>query len=180
MTCAAVFRVGMHTFAGWGDTPITDRSAQVDELPETKAEEQKVFWYHFAPPLVCIVFAVALTFSPGWQYSVREAAARVYDQPTYLNTVYTGHSMPLTASGSWRDEMLGAALRGTIAVLLALSLACTSVFRGRLTRGLRIGGFLEGPLTTLRALQSGHPGDYVLWLTVGLAIFGSATLFLLR
>jgi hypothetical protein len=172
--------VGMHTFAGWGDAPITDRSAQVDELPETKAEEQKVFWYHFAPPLVCIVFAVALTFSPGWQYSVREAAARVYDQPTYLNTVYTGHSMPLTAPGSWRDEILGAALRGTIAVLLALSLACTSVFRGKLARGLRIGAFLEGPLTTLRALQSGHPGDYVLWLTVGLATFGSATLFLLR
>ena len=51
MTCAAVFRVGMHTFAGWGDAPITDRSAQVDELPETEAEEQKVFWYHFVPPL---------------------------------------------------------------------------------------------------------------------------------
>jgi multicomponent Na+:H+ antiporter subunit D len=54
------------------------------------------------------------------------------------------------------------------------------VFRGKLARGLRIGAFLEGPLTTLRALQSGHPGDYVLWLTVGLAVFGSATLFFLR
>ena len=60
------------------------------------------------------------------------------------------------------------------------ALACTSVFRGKLARWLRIGAFLEGPLTTLRALQSGHPGDYVLWLTVGLAVFGSATLFLLR
>ena len=85
----------MHTFAGWGDAPITDRSAQVDELPETEAEEQKVFWYHFVPPLVCIVFAVALTFLPGWQYGVREAAARVYNQAAYLNTVYTGHSVPL-------------------------------------------------------------------------------------
>jgi multicomponent Na+:H+ antiporter subunit D len=180
MTCAAVFRVGMHTFAGWGDAPITDRSAQVDELPETEAEEQKVFWYHFVPPLVCIVLAVALTFLPGWQSGVREAAARVYNQSAYLNTVYTGYSIPLTAPESWRDEISGAALRGTIAVLLALLLACTSVFRGKLARGLRIGAFLEGPLTTLRALQSGHPGDYVLWLTVGLAVFGSATLFFLR
>ena len=179
MTCAAVFRVGMHTFVGWGDAPITDRSAQVDELPETEAEEQKVFWYHFVPPLVCIMLA-ALTFIPGWQYGVREAAARVFDQPAYVNTVYTGHSVPLTAPWSWRNEILGSALRGTIAVLLALLLACTSVFRGRLVRSLRIGAFLEGPLTTLRALQSGHPGDYVLWLTVGLAAFGSATLFLLR
>ena len=38
------------------------------------------------------------------------------------------------------------------------ALACTSVFRGKLARWLRIGAFLEGPLTTLRALQSGHPG----------------------
>jgi multicomponent Na+:H+ antiporter subunit D len=179
MTCAAVFRVGMHTFAGWGDPPLTDRTAEVDELPETKAEDQKVFWYHFFPPLACIVFAITLTFIPGWQYGVREAAARLYDQSAYLHTVYTGQSAPLAAPPSWRNEILGAAARGTIAVLLAFALACTSVFRGKLSRSLRVGAFLEG-LTTLRAVQSGHPGDYVLWLTVGLAIFGSAALFLLR
>jgi len=32
----------------------------------------------------------------------------------------------------------------------------------------------------LRALQSGHPGDYVLYLTMGLAVFGSAAMVLLR
>jgi multicomponent Na+:H+ antiporter subunit D len=180
MTCAAVLRVGIHTFAGWGDTPITDRSAQVDELPETEADEQKVFWYHFVPPLVCIVFAMVLTFLPNWQYGIREAAARMYDQAAYVDTVYSGHSISLSPPGSWRNEILGASLRGTIALFLAVFLACTSVFRGRLARYLRIGAFLEGPLTTLRALQSGHPGDYVLWLTVGIAIFGSATLFFLR
>jgi multicomponent Na+:H+ antiporter subunit D len=180
MTSAAVFRVGMHTFAGWGDAPLTDLSAQVDELPETDAQDQKIFWYHFVPPLLCIVFAVALTFIPSWQYGVREAAARMYNQAAYLNTVYTGYSVPLQAPPSWRNEIPGAALRGTIAVLLALALACTSVFRGKLARSLRIGAFLEGPLTILRSVQSGHPGDYVLWLTVGLAIFGSASLFLLR
>jgi multicomponent Na+:H+ antiporter subunit D len=180
MTCAAVFRVGMHTFAGWGDEPITDRSAQVDELPETEAEDQKVFWYHFVPPLVCIVFAIALTFIPAWENGVREAAARMYDQGAYLHTVYTGQSAALEALPSWRDAIPRAILRGLIAVLLALALACTSVFRTKLARSLRIGAFLEGPLTTLRALQSGHPGDYVLWIIVGLASFGSATLFLLR
>ena len=51
---------------------------------------------------------------------------------------------------------------------------------GKLARSLRIGAFLEGLFTILRAVQSGHPGDYVLWLTVGLAVFGSASLFLLR
>ncbi len=180
MTSAAVFRVGMHTFAGWGDAPITDRSAQVDELPETDAEQHKVFWYHFVPPLICIIFAVTLTFLPDWQYGVREAAARMYDQAAYLHTVYTGDSLPRQAAPSWRGEIPGAAIRGIIAVFLALTLASTSVFRGKLARYLRIGALLEGPLTALRGVQSGHPGDYVLWLTVGLAVFGSASLFLLR
>src|SRR6202012_2273381 len=102
---AAVFRVGIHTFAGWGDPPVTDRTALVDELPETDAEQQRVFWNQFVPPLVCMFFAVALTFVPGWQYGVREAAARVYDQAAYIDTVYTGHSTPLAAPPSWRDEI---------------------------------------------------------------------------
>jgi multicomponent Na+:H+ antiporter subunit D len=103
---------------------------------------------------------------------------RLYDQPAYLHMVYTGQSLPLAPPSSWRNQVEGAAFRGAIAVVLALCLACTSVFRGRIARNLRIGGFLEGPLTALRGLQSGHPGDYVLWLTVGVAIFGSATMLL--
>lgn len=57
MTGAAVSRVGMHTFLGWGDKPLTDRAADVGELPETKAEDQKIFWYHFTPAAICILGA---------------------------------------------------------------------------------------------------------------------------
>jgi multicomponent Na+:H+ antiporter subunit D len=180
LTSAAVFRVGMHTFAGWGAMPVTDRSAMIDELPETGEEDQIVFWYQFVPPLVCIIFAVSLTFIPAWLYAAREAAARLYDQSAYLHTVYTGQTVGVNLPSTWRSAIPGAALRGTLAVLLGFGLASTSVFRRRLARPLRAGAFLEGPLTALRALQSGHPGDYVLWITVGVATFGSATLLLLR
>jgi hypothetical protein len=43
-----------------------------------------------------------------------------------------------------------------------------------------VGAFLESGFRPLRAMQSGHPGDYVLWLTIGVASFGTAVLFLLR
>ena len=72
------------------------------------------------------------------------------------------------------------ALRGVVALVLAILLASSSVFRLRLPRRLRLGAFLEGEQRALRAMQSGHPGDYVLWITIGLAVFGSAALFLLR
>ncbi len=86
---------------------------------------------------------MALTFLPNWQYGIREAAARMYNQAAYVDTVYSGHSISLSPPGSWRNEILGASLRGTIALPLAVFLACTSVFRGRLTRYLRIGAFLR-------------------------------------
>jgi multicomponent Na+:H+ antiporter subunit D len=180
MTCAAVFRTGMHTFLGWGEAPITDRSADVDELPETQSEDQVVLWYHFAPPAFCILLAVILTFLPGWESGVRLGAARMFNQAGYWHTVYTGQAVPVVAPSSWRSQVPGAALRGTLSVIIAFVLACSSVFRRKLARVLRVGAFLEGPLKPLRAIQSGHPGDYVLWLTLGVAVFGTAALALLR
>lgn len=47
-------------------------------------------------------------------------------------------------------------------------------------RSLRGGDFLEHGFRPLRQMQSGHPGDYVLWITIGLAIFGSATMLFMR
>jgi hypothetical protein len=67
-----------------------------------------------------------------------------------------------------------------IALSLAWLLACTSVFQLKLKRWLHLGPWLEGDQRHLRGLQSGHPGDYVLYLTAGLALFGSAAMVLLR
>ncbi len=180
ITAAAVFRIGMHTFLGWGTQPVTDQAADVGELPETKAEEQRVFWYHILPPAICIFGAAALPFLPGWLSELRNAAATMVNQSAYLHTVYTGRTVLITQP-SWQHEIPMAAVRGLIGGLIAIALACTSVFREKLPRFLRAGAFVEGDgLIFLRKLQTGHPGDYVLWLTVGLAVFGSSVLLLLR
>jgi multicomponent Na+:H+ antiporter subunit D len=162
-TAAAVFRVGMHTFFGLGDEPLTDEAAEVGEMPETANKDQRIFWYHLFPPALCISMAIAIPFVPGWLPILRDAAATLTSQAAYLHTVYTG-----------------AALRGTINTLLAIGLAGTSVFRGKIKRLFAVGNWLEGDLSALRAMQSGHPGDYVLWITIGLAVFGSAAICLLR
>ncbi|MGB8479596.1 MAG: hypothetical protein WCE63_12275 [Acidobacteriaceae bacterium] len=73
-----------------------------------------------------------------------------------------------------------AALHGAIALLLAILLVANSVFRRRFPRKFRLGPFLERGLRSLRTMQSGHPGDYVMWITVGLAIFGLSVQMLLR
>jgi hypothetical protein len=76
MTAAAVFRVGLHSFLGWGAGPYTDRAADIDELPEDSGDNDRVLPYHFIPPLFCLAAAAALTFIPHWRDAVLAAASR--------------------------------------------------------------------------------------------------------
>jgi multicomponent Na+:H+ antiporter subunit D len=179
LTSAAVFRVGMHTFLGWGAEPITDEAAEVGELPETRSEDQRIFWYQYVPAAVCLLASIALMAFPGWLHILRDASASFTEQAATLHLVYTGN--PVQATGpDWTGALRASAMRGVAACGLGLLLACTSVFRTRLKRYFRIGAFLESGFRPLRVMQSGHPGDYVLWLTVGVASFGTVVLFLLR
>jgi multicomponent Na+:H+ antiporter subunit D len=183
LTGAAVFRVGMHTFLGWGSEPLTDESAEVGELPETSNADHRIYWYHIAPPTFLLALALALPFVPGWLQVLANAAVglspQAVSQAAYLHVVYTGKTIGLFQP-EWTQAVPAAAVRGLIAVVLAWLLACTSVFRLKIKRWLRLGPHLEGDQRLLRGFQSGHPGDYVLYLTVGLALFGSAAMLLLR
>ena len=178
MTGAAVFRVGMRVFFGWGDQPITDRAAEVGEMPETE-EQPRIEVYHFVPPAVLLLAAALLGIWQGWLPVLQSASAGVASQTAYAHLLYTGHSISMRTPG-WQEEVHGAALRGLLGCGLALLLALTSIFRGRVVRWARIGGFLEGGVPLLRTIQSGHPGDYVACLTLGLAAFGAAGMALLR
>lgn len=179
LTSAAVFRIGIHTFLGWGTEPITDEAAEVGELPETASEDRRIFWYQFAPAAIAMAIPVFLFAVPAWLSVLRNASAVFVQQSAILHMVYTGGPVPGHLPG-WSEALMPAAVRGAAAVILGALLACSSVFRSRLKRSLRWGAFLESGLRPLRILQSGHPGDYVLWITIGLAILGTTSLLLLR
>lgn len=179
LTGGAVFRAGMHAFLGWGGEPISDRSAQVDERPETSGDDDRTPWYLVAPPVVCLAAAIGLVFVPGVREQALLAADRLWNQAGYLHVVYLRQMLALR----WQPAQMGAAeaaMHGLLAVAGGLLLALTSVFRLRLRRVLRAGAFLEGPLWVLRLLQSGHIGDYVAWMTIGISVMSAAFLILLR
>ena len=180
MTSAAVFRVGLHTFFGWGTCPISDEAAATDELPEDSEDDKKTFWYQIFPPIFCIAAAMLLAWLPGLPGHMLEAANRLTFQPAYLHTVYMGAMPAVQLPGPLDLATRGSAVRGAVAASLGLLLALTSVFRARLGRALRLGAYLEGPLVLLRGMQSGQVGDYVLWLTIGAVALGYAYVGLLR
>ena len=177
ITAAAVFRVGMRTFFAWGDEPPTDDAAEVGELPETKGD-LRIEVYHFLPPALLLVAAIALTFWRGWLPALASGAALMSSQLAYAQTVYTGHAVALLAP-NWQNALPGAALRGALGCVLAILLALTSVFGRHLKKSFRLGPMLEKGVPALRAMQSGHPGDYIAWLTAGLATFALAVVRLL-
>lgn len=179
ITAAAVLRIGMHTFFGWGVEPITDEAAEVGELPETAREDRRTFWYRFAPATACVLIPILLAGLQVWQGVLRDASSVFTSQAGMLHLVYTGSTVAKHLPG-WSEALRGSTVRGIIAFLLAVLLACTSVFRLNLKRSLRLGAFLESGIRPLRVLQSGHPGDYVLWLTIGLASLSAASVLLLR
>ena len=159
LTAAVVFRVGMHTFLGWGTMPLTDSAAKIDEKPETKEENRRVFAFHFGPAAVCLVLAAAVAFAPHLSEWIGAAAARMESQPGYQHVVYTGASVqPALPAAPNGRALLEAGLRGLLAVVLALGLAASSVFRARLPRWAPLGALMEGPMKPWRVLQSGHPG----------------------
>jgi multicomponent Na+:H+ antiporter subunit D len=178
LTGAAVLRVGLRVFFGLGDAGPTDESAKVDEAPETPNESHNISWFLWTPAVLCLAASMALTFWPGYTNAVNSAAIRFMDFRSYTHAVYqqfTPASVVRAAPVPGKDWLLA-----ILHAVLALGLALWAVYRKRIPRALRWPSHIEGPLRPLRALQSGHPGDYVAWLTVGSAAAGAAAFWLGR
>jgi multicomponent Na+:H+ antiporter subunit D len=176
LTGGAVLRVGLRVFFGFGDAGPTDESAKVDEAPETPEESQQIKWFLWTPMLLCVAGSIALTFWPAYTNAVSSAAIRFMDFRSYAHAVYQQSTPALLVRApavSEKDWLL-AGLRA----LLAIGLAFWATDRKRIPRALRWPSHIEGPLRPMRTLQSGHPGDYVAWLTLGFAALGAAAFLL--
>ncbi|HLJ75972.1 MAG TPA: complex I subunit 5 family protein, partial [Acidobacteriaceae bacterium] len=94
LTGAAVWRVGLRVFVGLGDAGPTDKSAEVDEKPETSEENQRINWTLFTPGLLCIGGAMALTFWAQFRDAVWSSSIRFMDFRSYALAMYA-HATPL-------------------------------------------------------------------------------------
>lgn len=175
-TGAAVLRVGCRVFLGLGDPGPVDRSARVDEKPET-TEQHHIRIVLYAPPLLCIAGAIGLTFCRPFTRAVASAAIRFMDFRSYAHAVYAGSTpLPLLPAPHLTHgiDLVYSFLR----MFLASGIALWTVFHLRIPRALRWPSHLEGSMRPIRDLQSGHPSDYVAWLTFGFAILGAAAFWL--
>ncbi|MBW4026481.1 MAG: NADH dehydrogenase [Acidobacteria bacterium] len=178
LTAAAVFRVFMRVFCGWGDHGPVDRSAEVDELPEMHEQNRVIPARMFVPALLCVLFGTVPFLLPQAVSWSGVAAARMLDQQAYIRVVY-GQTSSAVAQPSLAADVWSALLHSLLAVACGAALAAAAVFHKSVPRRLRWASHMEGSMVWMRSLQSGHAGDYVVWTMAGFSLLGTA-LFLLR
>lgn len=178
ITGAAVLRFTFRTFFGWGHCPPEDRASKVDEKQESEQTDRGVPAAMFIPAACLIALAIALTFAPNIRETADSAAQFFTDQTAYKSLVIDGSTVaipPLQPSLSEGDSIL----RGGISAILAISIALLTVFARKVPLGVLFDRAERG-IPLLREWQSGHPGDYVSWITVGTAVLGGCFVLLLR
>lgn len=184
LTASAVFRVGGRVFRGWG--PIEDSGPEgakkIEEGPETSgagSREHRIPAVMFGPAAALAILALAIGLAPGVRLAAQAGANRMADAAGYQAMVLDHASLPINPPPVERAFPTSSVGRAMAAALLALALAGLSLSpywpkKKSVFRPLKAG------MAGLRRLHSGHVGDYVALLTLGVAALGAALSLLIK
>lgn len=181
LTGAAVLRMAARVFFGLGTPAAEDPTSRFDDdesETEVDGEEPtgRVPHTMLIPPAVLLAAALGVGLQPGLTAALGQVAAGFFDRATYAAQVLGLPTPPHAAAtvevSGFTAEGIG---YGLLSVGLALLVAASAVF------GARLPGWITTtaraalpPLRVLRGLHSGHVGDYVTWLVVGVVALAGA------
>src|SRR5690242_7062981 len=173
LTAGAVLRIWGRVFRGMGkgEEAETAGAKKINEGRETTQPSHGIPAVMFAPALVLVLLAIAIGLAPGVKHAARTAALVMQDRAGYQARVLEHAWIPIAPAQEEHTPM-GKGLAWSFATTAAaLFLAFFSLSRywpskHVLTRPVAIA------VRGLRSIHSGHVGDYVAFLTFGVAAFG--------
>ena len=172
MTGGAVLRVGARAFFGLGPRPVeaTDEKGDVienqpEEQPDVRL--QRVPWSMTAPIVVLLLGALADGVLPGARSAADRAGAFFIDYGYVAQSLFKApvHTV-VTAAANWTGLGLGLDF---LSAALAVGIAALAIYGRPLLRRFPAVTLARRPMGVLHRLHSGHVGDYVAWLMVGIA-----------
>ncbi|HSC50182.1 MAG TPA: proton-conducting transporter membrane subunit [Gaiellaceae bacterium] len=183
VTGGTLLRAAARIFLGWGDTDDPLLSAE----PPPAEEEPEVAASRFSPPLLfgpalaLLIVGAGVSLTPGLASHATAWAERLVDRPSHAAEVLAGTLPPPTPPVPLGVGFLPYAY-AIASFVLALGFAAFGLYRRRLPGALRrrAGRALDGPTAVLKGLHSGIVGDYVAWLTFGVATLGGLLALLVR
>jgi formate hydrogenlyase subunit 3/multisubunit Na+/H+ antiporter MnhD subunit len=178
ITGGAVLRAGLRVF--WGAGPQPRRShADVEtsgegEEPEVRDPRRAVPLTMTVVPALLLACCLAIGVLPGVGPAIADGARAFADRAGYLAAVNGGIAPPPppTPEAAWTGSGI---LLDLLSSVLAVALACAAVWMPVASRSgaraLRAAAAMttRGVVVPLRRLHSGLLGDYLMWLTVGMA-----------
>ncbi|MCW2632050.1 MAG: NADH-ubiquinone/plastoquinone, partial [Pseudonocardia sp.] len=174
LTAAAVLRAGLQVFLGMGQhTATAEDTRGRHEDAETGTVLSRLPATMIAPAVMLLAAGVAVGTIPGLGRIAEQAAHILLDGDGYAAAALDG---VVDVQPAAADPSLGgsAIALGLISVALALAVAAAQLYSHRIPRTLRsVGASLHPSVRLLRNAHSGHIGDYVTWLLVGVGLLAA-------
>jgi multicomponent Na+:H+ antiporter subunit D len=164
LSTAAIVRAGLRVFLGLGPRTDSLLSPEPDESPSDQDE----------PPSLAIMQAVAVTLAlaslvlggvTSLGAHAKDAAHRFADGESYRALVLDHASLPPAPGAHWVTSTQSV-VWGLVCLAGSFALALGLLYRSRVVPA--------AVFRPLKAVHSGHVGDYVAWLTFGTAVIGGA------
>ncbi len=174
VTAAAVLRVAGHIFLEWGPVEQRDSAPKHEEKPETQAGHDHTPATMFLPAAALVMGGLLLGFVPELPAVVIGAAHRFENSSAYAAHVLDGAPMPSSVPGQAVAPEMLTALLGVLAAIAIASIHLASARTRDIAKKLAL------PLRPLHRIHSGHVGDYVVFLTLGMACFGLLCAYCVR
>jgi multicomponent Na+:H+ antiporter subunit D len=175
LTAGAVLRAAAGIFLGWGEggpPPATEE----EETSEAEGAPERTPAALFVPTVVLAAGALAIGLVPGLVEAFEGAAAQFANGSSYAAAVMRGANAPAIEAAAAYSAPASAYLYSAVTLVGAVVIATLGLFGNRIQGSVarvltRMG---HGVVVPLRALHSGHIGDYVAWLVVGVAALGGS------
>ena len=181
MTAGAVFRVGGRVFLGWGEgeESETGGAKKIEEDRETKGASHRIPPAMYAPAAVLVLLAIAIGLVPTVRQAAQNGATRFADYAGYQARVLDNANIPLSPPPVEHTYPIPGMARsvGAAAAALALAWFALSPYWPRKKSWTSP---VKRVIYYLRRIHSGHVGDYVTFLTFGIAAFAIALAGLIR
>lgn len=183
-TGGAVLRAAGQVFLGWGQKKEDPSAAQEGDQEESESggPSGRTPAVMFVPALVLMIAGFVSGVIPSIGEAIEAASAQFLNQPAYVKAVL-GTAVPLVSPLTLEPAhiTLSMVISGLVATAGVVIYALLALFSYRLPEGVqRLFARLGSALGRLRAVHSGHPGDYVTWITLGVVVLGALCAFTLR
>lgn len=166
VTSAAVLRAGGRIFFGWGPVREPSSAPKQEEKPETETGHGHTPATMFIPAAVLVATGLLVGLTPNLKVAASQAAAQFENTNAYAARVLD--AQPASAPTPSRPAPSGK-FTGLLTVFAATTIAAVHLFSNR---ARDISAAIARPLLLLHQIHSGHVGDYVAFLTFGMACFG--------